>query len=250
MSCARAHRSASLLFLPALLSLIAIASCRTASDTSSSEPTKSDTVVATTPPFQTKEPEVYSATRTIITSGPNGEKYVFSTLIGRDGPTRRDESASEQTRIVYLDSPQGRLILWPEKRVYAVIDGYYGGPPQEDEPEENSPDSLLHADPMATTFQHLGVETIAGRSADKFRVVVNSPVREYVKPSENLIWIDSELKMPIKSEMRSPDGVVILTELSDITLQPDKQLFQIPAEYQKIDYNVLQKQLKARGLNP
>jgi len=248
MSCVRAHRSASLLFLPALLCLT-IASCRTASDTTSSEPTKTDTVVSTAPPFQTKEPERYSATRTITTSGPNGEKYFFSTLIGRDGPTRRDESASEQTRVVYLDSPEGRLILWPEQKVYAVLSGNYGGPPPP-EPEDNSPDSLLHADPMATTFQRLGVETIAGRSADKFRVVVNSPVREYVKPSETLIWIDSELKMPIKSEMRSPDGVVIVTELSDITLQPDKQLFQIPAEYEKIGFNVLQKQLKARGLNP
>lgn len=248
MSCVRAQRSASLLFLPALLCLT-IASCRTASDTTSSEPTKTDTVVSTTPPFQTKEPERYSATRTITTSGANGEKYVFSTLIGRDGPTRREESASEQTRVVYLDSPEGRLILWPEQKVYAVLSGNYGGPPPP-EPEDNSPDSLLHADPMATTFERLGVETIAGRSTDKFRVVVNSPVREYVKPSETLIWIDSELKMPIKSEMRSPDGVVIVTELSDITLQPDKQLFQIPAEYEKIGFNVLQKQLKARGLNP
>ncbi len=139
--------------------------------------------------------------------------------------------------------------MWPEQKVYAVLSGNYGGPPPP-EPEDDSPDSLLHADPMATTFQRLGVETIAGRSADKFRVVVNSPVREYVKPSETLIWIDTELKMPIKSEMRSPDGVVIVTELSDITLQPDKQLFQIPAEYEKIGFNVLQKQLKARGLNP
>jgi outer membrane lipoprotein-sorting protein len=249
MSCVRAHRSAPLLLLSALLSLT-IASCRTASETTSSEPTKSDTVVSTTPPFQTKEPERYSATRTITTSGPNGEKYVFSTLIGRDGLMRREESASEQTRIVYLDSPEGRLILWPEQKVYAALFGNYGGPPPGPDQEEASPDSLLHGDHVDTTFQRLGVETVAGRSTDKFRVVVNSPVREYVKPSETLMWIDSELKMPIKSEMRSPDGVVIVTELSDITLQPDKQLFQIPASYEKIGYEVLQKQLKARGLNP
>ncbi|HET8780838.1 MAG TPA: hypothetical protein VFM63_00360 [Pyrinomonadaceae bacterium] len=242
----RAYHSALML----LVCVLAIASCRTASETTSNQNSASDTVVSITPPFQTKEPEHYSATRTITTSGPNGEKYVFSTLIGRDGPTRRDESASEQTRIVYLDSPESRLILWPERKLYAVIDGYYAGPPEEDEPEDNSPDSLLHADPVGTMFQRLGVENIAGRSAVKFRVVVNSPVKEYVKPSESLIWIDSELNIPIKTEMRSPDGVVIVNELSDITLQPDKQLFQIPAAYEKIDFDVLQKQLKARGLNP
>jgi hypothetical protein len=56
--------------------------------------------------------------------------------------------------------------------------------------------------------------------------------------------------MPIKSEMKSRDGVVVVTELTDIKVPPDKQLFQIPAGYEKIPFSALQKQLKARGLNP
>jgi hypothetical protein len=56
--------------------------------------------------------------------------------------------------------------------------------------------------------------------------------------------------MPIKTEIRSPDGSVLVTELANVTLQPDKQLFQIPPEFEKIPYSALQKQLKARRLNP
>jgi len=251
MTSARAHDSAwrSFICLAALVCLLAITSCRTASEPASNNPAI-DTIVSTVPPFKTKEPERYSATRTVTSFDSKGEKLVESWLIGRDGLIRREESASKQTRIVYLDSPKGRFILWPEQKVYAVLEGDWGSTVPE-EIEEDSPDRLLHVDPAFGSFQPLGVDTVAGRSAAKFRMLVNIPRTENVKPAETLIWIDSVLNMPIKSEMRSPDGVLlIINELSDITLQPDKQLFEIPAGYEKIPFSALQKQLKARGLNP
>jgi hypothetical protein len=246
MTRARAHRSAFM----TLVCLLAITSCRTASGPATNKPPANDTVASTVPPFKTKEPERYSATRTITTMGPRGEKFVESWVIGRDELIRRDEGGSEQARIVYLDSPQGRYILWPEKKVYAVVAGDFGDPPPRPEDEADAPDRLLHMDPTISTFQPLGVETVAGRNAAKFRVVVNSSETESVNSSETLIWIDSALNMPIKGEMKTRDGTVVVNELSDINLQPDKQLFQIPAGYEKIAYSALQKQLKALGANP
>jgi hypothetical protein len=246
MSYARANRCALLMLS---LCLLAGTSCRTATEPAPGETPATDTVIATTPPFKTREPESYSATRTITTFGPKGEKSIDSKTIGRDGLIRREESASAETRIVYLDSPEGRFMLWPEQKVYAVIAGE-GAAMAQGEAEEDSPDRLLHTEPTVTTYQSLGAETIAGRRAAKYRVVVNSSGTENVNANETLIWIDDALNMPIKSEMKSRDGVVVVTELSDIKLPPDKQLFQIPADYEKISLNALQKQLKARGLNP
>lgn len=246
MRYARANRSALLLLS---LCFVATLACRTATEPTPNETPASDTVVASTPPFKTKEPEQYSATRTMTAVGPNGEKFVGSIVIGRDGSIRREESTSQQTRIVYLDSPEGRFILWPEQKVYALQEGNsITRPPSET--EHDSPDRLLHIEPGATTYQYLGTETVAGRETAKYRVVVNSSVTENVNANETLIWIDAALNMPIKSEMRSRDGVVVVTELSDITVTPDKQLFQIPAGYEKIPFSTLQKQLKARELNP
>jgi outer membrane lipoprotein-sorting protein len=108
----------------------------------------------------------------------------------------------------------------------------------------------LHTEPSVTTYQYLGTDTVAGRNTTKYRVVVNSSATENVNANETLIWIDTTLNMPIKSEMKSRDGVVVVTELSDLTVPPDKQLFQIPAGYEKIPFSALQKQLKARELNP
>lgn len=247
MNCAQANRCA---LLTLSLCLLAIASCRKASEPAPTETPATDTVVSTTPPFKTREPESYSAKRTITTSGPNGEGFVESMLVGRDGLIRREESTTKEAQFVYLDSPQGRFILWSEQRVYAVLERDFGDPSSADEEEADSPDRLLHAEPSMTSYHFLGTDTVAGRNAAKYRVTVNSQAMADVNANENLIWIDNALNMPIKSEMRSSDGVVVVTELSDIKLPPDKQLFQIPAGYEKIPFSALQKQLKARGLNP
>ncbi len=246
MKYARANRSALLLIS---FCFVAITSCRTATEPTPNETPATDTVVSTTPPFKTKEPEQYSATRTITTFSANGEKLVESKLIGRDGLMRREESASGQTRIVYLDSPESRFILWPEQKIYAAQEGDRATPAPS-ETEEDSPDRLLHIEPSVTTYQYLGTDTVAGREAAKYRVVVNSSLTENVNANETWIWVDNALNMPIKSEMKSRDGVVVVTELTDIKVPPDKQLFQIPAGYEKIPFSALQKQLKARELNP
>lgn len=245
MKYARANRSALLLLS---FCFVAITSCRSATEPTPNETPPTDTVVSNTPPFKTKEPEQYSATRTITTFGPNGEKLVESKLIGRDGLMRREESASLQTRVVYLDSPAGRFILWPEQKIYAAQES--AGSTPMSEAEEDSPDRLLHIEPSVTTYQHLGTDTVAGRDTVKYRVVVNSSLTENVNANETLIWIDNALNIPIKSEMKSRDGFVVVTELSDIKVPPDKQLFEIPAGYEKVPFNALQKQLKARELNP
>jgi outer membrane lipoprotein-sorting protein len=225
MSGVRAHR-----ILLSLLCLLTIASCRTASETTPSETPATDTVVATTPPFKTKEPERYSVIRTITTTTANGETVVTTTLIARDGPMRREDSP--ETRLAYLDLPEGRFVLSTEQKTYSVAT-------REDrsgsaEAEETSPNLLLHTDPISTTYQALGAVTIGARSTQKYRIVVNSSARENVTPTETLMWIDDQLNMPIKSETRSPNGTRTVMELSNLLLDVDKQLFQIPPDYKKV----------------
>lgn len=242
MSSTRAHRSA---LLSLSLCVLAITSCRIATEPTSNENPATDVVISTTPPFQTKEPERYSATRTITTFTNNGDTVITKTLIARDGPRRREE----QDGIVYLDLPEGRFVLLPDQKLYAAAT-------REDEPatpeegDANSPDRLLHTDPISTTYQPLGSETIGGRSTSKYRIVVNNSRSENVSLNETLMWIDNALKMPIKSETKAPDGTRTAMELSGVALEADKQLFQIPAGFEKIALNALQKQLKAVRLNP
>ena len=246
MSRVRAQRRA---ILSLSLCVLAISSCQRASESTPSQPV-TDTVTSTTPPFQTREPERYLATRTVTIISPGGDRIVTTTLIARDGQMRREEHDTASIRVVHLESAETRVVLLPDQKLYADSAGGGGEGLSSSEPEENSPDLLLHTDPITTTYQALGTETISGRSAAKYRVVVNNPATGNVSSNEMLIWIDTALNLPIKSETRSTDGTLVLMELSGVALNPDKQLFQIPAGYEKIAFSALQKQLKAAPLNP
>jgi hypothetical protein len=162
---------------------------------------------------------------------------------------RREEPQGQTARVIYLELPEGRFTVLPDDKVYAASTEY--APADSDTAaDEDSPDLLLHKDPISTTYQSLGNETIAGRPTAKYRVVVNNSAAENVRPNETLMWIDGALKMTIKTETKSPDGTRVVMELTDLALDPDKQLFQIPADCKKTVFTELQKQLNRPRLNP
>jgi len=140
---------------------------------------------------------------------------------------------SAEQRIVYLDVPEGHFVLLPGEKIYAdVTSGDAAGVTQED---ETAPEALLHADYARTRYQKIGPETIGGRRATKYRVVVNNSGSGNVSVSETLIWIDDVLQMPMRSEMTSA-GSKVTMELSELTLDVDKTIFQIPSDYKHVSH--------------
>lgn len=197
--------------------------------------------ISSTPPFATTEPERYRATRTITTAA-NGQTLVTKYSIARDGERRRDESDNNGQRVVYLTLAGERFVLLPDEKIYAaVIDEALNTGEQD---AESSPDRLLHTELVTPTFQKLGDETIAGRNLQKYRVVVNSSGGENVSVGETLLWFDEALHMPVRTEISSPNGSHVTTELSDVVLNVDPKLFEIPKDFQKIEFNKLRERLK------
>lgn len=241
------RRTSALLSLS--LCLLSAASCRKAGEPVANENAASEIVVSTTPPFQTKEPDRYHATRTITIVTPGGQSVATKTLIAKDGPLRREESETASQRIVYLETREGRFILLPEPKVYAAVTADDEAA-LDVETEENSPDRLLHLEPISTSYQSMGTEVITGRNTRKYRVTVNSSTPGNVSQSETIIWVDETLNMPVKSETKSPDGATTTMELSNIAVDPDFGLFAVPDGYEKIPFSQLRKQLKAARLNP
>jgi len=243
MSSLLKRSTAILLFSSALLS---VASCRAEKDTSATKSPSPETLVSSSPPFQTREPDRYRATRTITIVTARGGTVVTKSLTARDGEMRRHESETAGKKMVYLDVPQGRFVLLPDDNLYADLaneTAFNSG--QDEEQLELSPERLLHGDGSSnTTYQKLGTEVINGRNANKYRVVVNSSRPENVSLSETLIWIDEALNMPIKSETNSQDGTRVTMEISEIALDFDKNLFEIPDSYEKVTFTELRKRLK------
>jgi len=217
------------------LALLTI-SCRP--QRSTNDNSTAETVISSTPPFQTKEPDRYRATRNLKVVNPNGETLTTQTFIARDGDMRRNESQVASKTMVYIEGPEGRFCLLPEEKIYAELDPKVRPPASADGDEmERSPEGLLHAETSNTTYQRLGKETIGTRTTDKYRIVVNGPNAANVTLNETLIWIDDALKMPIKTESRTPDGTQMSMEMSEITFEVDRNLFKVPADYRKLTFS-------------
>jgi outer membrane lipoprotein-sorting protein len=228
--------------IPVSVVLLAVVSCRSQTETPTTENQSSETVVLSTPPFQTKEPERYRAVRTITTVDAAGETLVTKTSVARDGDMRRHESEVNSQKIVYLDLPEGKFVLLPDEKVYAdLTEEDTIAADKDGETLEVSPDRLLHEDAGSTSYQKLGTESVAGRGTNKYRIIVNSSAAANVSQSETLMWIDEALQMPVRSETKSADGTRITMELSEIKLEVDKDLFRIPEHYQKLSFSELRK---------
>ena len=224
--------------------LLLVASCRSQSDSLTPGNQSNETIVSSTPPFQTKEPEHYRAVRTITTVNAAGETLVTKTSVARDGDMRRHESEVNTKTIVYLDVPEGKFVLLPAEKGYAdLTDESQISADKDEEGLEVSPERLLHEDSEHTSYQKLGAETVGGRNANKYRIVVNNSAAANVSQSETLMWIDEALQMPVRSETKSPEGTLVTMELSDIKLEVDKDLFKIPKDYQKLTFSELRKRL-------
>lgn len=217
--------------------LLLVTACRSQSDSLTSDKRSNEIIVSSTPPFQTKEPERYRAVRTITTVNAAGETLVTRTSVTRDGEMRRYESG----KTVYLESKEGKFVLVPAEKLYADLreeSRIYA-----DEDAEVSPERLLHEDSEYTSYQKLGPESIYGRNTNKYRIVVNNSAAPNVSQSETLMWIDEALQMPVRSETKSAEGTRVIMELSDITLEVDRDMFNIPKDYQKLTFNELRKRL-------
>jgi len=231
--------------LTAVVFLLVIAASCAPNQKVVTETNSNETVISATPPFQTKEPERYRATRTITTVTATGETTITRNTIARDGELRRDETEMWQRRVVYLYLPEGKFLLVPDEKLLVDLTKTDGAEaPGIDDASESSPDRLLHTDPIATTYQQIATETINGRTAQKYRVVVNSSTGTNVSVNETLIWIDDALHMPVKSETTSSDGKRVMMELSEISLDVDRGVFQIPEGYEKIAMRDLLERLK------
>ncbi len=225
--------------------LLVVGACRSQSENlTTTNSQSSDTVVSSTPPFQTKEPQRYSALRTITIVNAAGESLVTKTSVARDGESRRHESTVASKTTVYLDVPEGKFVLLPDEKVYAdLTDESQISADKDEDGLNSSPDALLHTDAGSTSYQKMGAESIAGRNANKYRIVVNSSAAANVSQSETLMWIDEALQMPIKSETKSSDGTHVMMEVSEIKLEVDKNLFRVPEDYKKLAFAELRSRL-------
>lgn len=225
-----AQRCWSTLVLALIVSIsVLMVSCSRAGQQKSTEIAGSDSY-STTPPFSTKEPDNYQAVRNLTFVDAEGNSKTIRTTIARSGELRREATETGLQPIVYLDSEQGSFILLPREKVYAQFNDGTEVPTVQDEGEV---ERRIHTEPVKAKYQKLGNEMLGNRSVTRYRVV-NTSADGIVSNDETLVWVDESLGMPVRTETNSSDKSRTTMELTEISVELDKKVFELPSDYQKI----------------
>jgi hypothetical protein len=244
--------------LLALAFLMASAACKprggeSNSNQNSNAPASTET--QRTPPFSTREPERYQWT-SVTTISPTDQAAggwanpnTSQVFVARDGDLRREDyELGPGIKISFLQLPSGRYRILHSRKLYAALgaeEGTGGAPaPTQSVPPDFSPDRLLNTSRTEAHYEKLGPEEVNGRATVKYRVTVRSETGESKDAStENLVWVDETLGVPVKTESSSPDGSRYTMELRDIKLDVDASVFALPSDYKKVTSKEMETQM-------
>jgi hypothetical protein len=211
----------------------------------SSSPVSAAGEVSATPPFQTKEPERYQA-QLVLKFSLDEHQESSQTFITRDGIKRREDyEPLPNVKVSDLQTTEGHFLLLHDAKLYAELTPETSGSvpgPLLNLPEDFAPDRLVNESRMETRYEKLGVEELNGRSATKYRVSVLSAPGEnegaQAEQAEQLIWIDEQLGMPVRSETAlkgtGSSKTKYTMEMLDIKEEVDGSAFAIPGDYKKV----------------
>jgi hypothetical protein len=177
-------------------------------------------------PFSTREPENFQC-EIVVSTFAGGEKSERRTLTARSGARRLSIFAvGEAGEISLLQIDEARAFsIYPAKKVYTETffnraSSASGG--------EAFGDFLTVArlnSKSSAAFESLGAEN----GLSKFRARLNDS-----DASEIVIYVDENLKIPVKQEFYSRAGeqktLLYMVELKNFQLQADEKLFEPPSK--------------------
>jgi hypothetical protein len=198
---------------------------------------------------QTREPEQYQATVSIRIEAVGQQQT--STLppltakVARSGNDRRMEfTVPAGGNIVYLDKGGTNFLILPDRRQYAEINRETTG---FEIRRMLTPEQIVQQVKNTRGVQLVGDEMYNGRSVTKYRYgsVANTQTAAGQVATESFLYVDKETGLPIRSETMSQSqsggnvqgfsGVRVVTEITDIQTSVSPEMFQQPADYQRIE---------------
>lgn len=215
----------------AFVVLLGSLSCsRTASDSPEGVESKAKTV-STIPPFITREPQRYRATRTVlVTETSDGVTTTRKTVttVARDEGNRREEYQSDDGRkVIFVENDDGKFVLDPSAKTYRDLSDSTavasGG-------EFPTVDEMFAETHGQSNYERLGSEELDHRSTVKYRVTTPG------KAGETFVWFDENLGMIVRSEARvNGQGFTaeVIMTLQHVALDVDENLFRLPADFKK-----------------
>jgi len=177
-------------------------------------------------PFSTAEPEVFQCD-VVISNFAGGEKSERRTFTARSGARRLAVfAAGETTEISLLQIDEAKAFsIYREKKVYTETVFNRAATVSNNEAFGDFLTVAWLNSKASAAFESLGAEN----GLSKFRVRLNNS-----ETSEIVIYVDENLKIPVKQEFYSRAGeqktLLYTVELKNFQLQADEKLFEPPSK--------------------
>lgn len=199
----------------------------------------------------TKEPEQYEATVTLKFETLGAQQTTAAALpalsakVARSAAGRRMEfSIPAGGRVVYLDKDGINYLILPDKKQYAELTRESLG---FDVRRMLMPEQIVQQVKNVPGLERVGDETYNGRQVVKYRygAVADTKTQAGQVATESFLFVDKETGLPLRSETSSMSqsganvqgvsGIRLVTEITDINTAPAADLFERPADLQKIE---------------
>lgn len=259
----------SVLLLLVIFSLALSQACQTATNTNTTTTTTNTNAGANTNTTattsttttgaapDTREPEKYRATINLKVEATGNQTTSLPTLtseFARDGANRRlSFTLPGGDEVIYLDQQNKRIIILPKRKQYAELTPEATG---FEVPSVMTPAQIVNQLKSSTSYQLVGDEAWNGRPATKYRF--NSSTQTNTQAgevkTEAYLYVDKETGLPIRSEtmtqstggnVQGYSGAKIIQEITNIQMDVDPKLFEVPQGYSRIEPEQIKQQVNA-----
>jgi hypothetical protein len=203
-------------------------------------------------PFSMAEPERYSLKMVISGSGAANDRQAAMQpqeidFARMDANRRWGINIAPLGQIIYLEKPGLKYLVLPSRSQYVELTPDAVGFPIGSVLTPSAMIERLKSQP----HENLGVETVNGRGATKYRFAGAAQTGTQVGTvnADSTVYVDQETGLPLRADLffagANNANARALIETRDIQLNPDPVTFEIPAGYNKVTAEELKQQVRS-----
>jgi hypothetical protein len=203
-------------------------------------------------PFSMAEPERYSLKMTISGAGAANNRQATMQpqeidFARMDANRRWALNVAPLGQIIYLEKPGLKYLILPSRNQYVELTSEAVGFPIGSVLTPSAMIERLKSQP----HENLGVETINGRTATKYRFAGAAQTGTQVGTvnADSIVYVDQETGLPLRSDIfiagANGANARVAIETRDIQLNPDPTSFDVPAGFNKVTAEELKQQVQS-----
>jgi len=197
----------------------------------------------------TREPEQYQAMvklsfQTLGSGQQQANLPNIGANVARQGDDRVMEFTVANEKVIFLDKGGMNYLILPNRKQYAELTKEALG---FEVRRMMMPEQIVQQAKAVPGMKLVGEETQNGRQVVKYayQAQANTNTNVGTVSTESYMVVDKETGLPLRTEtvsqsqnggnVQGVSGIRIVTEMTDIKTTPDPSMFNLPADYAKID---------------